>query len=73
MIPGPYRRSQEIHYQKAYAPEKVKAWLEEAHFAVEGVYDAFTLQPPTETSERITFVAREVREKQRYQGDDQQI
>ena len=34
---------------------------------VEGIYDAFTLEPPTEDSERITFVARELREKQRYE------
>ncbi len=62
-----YQRSEETHYQKAYAAEDIVRWLEEAHMKVEGIYDAFTLEPPTEDSERITFVARELREKQRYE------
>ena len=46
--------------------EDIKKWLEEAHLKVEGIYDSFTLNQPDEKSERITFVAREIREKQRY-------
>ena len=70
---GLYRRSQETHYQKAYQPEDIRKWLEEAHLKVEAVYDSFTLNQPDEHSERITFVAREVREKQRYipEGDEE--
>ena len=63
---GLYRRSEETHYQKAYQAEDIKKWLEEAHLKVEGIYDSFTLNQPDEKSERITFVAREIREKQRY-------
>ena len=63
---GLYRRSEETHYQKAYRPEDIRKWLEEAHLKVEGIYDSFTLNQPDEKSERITFVAREIREKQRY-------
>ena len=58
-----YERFEETHLQKAYSIDTVKRLLEEAHFTVEGIYDAFTLNPPTETTERVTFVARETRPK----------
>ena len=58
-----YERFEETHLQKAYSIDTVKRLLEAAHFTVEGIYDAFTLNPPTETTERVTFVARETRPK----------
>lgn len=70
-MPGTYRRSEETHYQRAYSVEEITGWLEEAHFTVEGVYDAFTLEAPGPWSERITFVAREQREKQRYEPEEE--
>lgn len=60
---GSYARGEEIHLQKAYDKDLVIRLLEEAHFKVEAVYDAFTLEDAKEDSERITFVAREIREK----------
>ena len=66
---GLYRRFEETHYQKAFTPEEITKWLEEAHMKVEAVYDTFTLDQPDEHSERITFVAREMREKQRYEPE----
>lgn len=56
---GLYRKYEEVHYQKAYSLEKIKALIEEAGLIFEHAYDAFTKNPPTETSERICIVARE--------------
>ena len=61
---GTYDRSEETHLQKAFEPGKVIELLEKAHFKVEAVYDAFSLEKPHPESERMTFVAREVRPKQ---------
>ena len=72
---GLYWRSQETHYQKAYREEDIRKWLEDAHLSVEAVYDSFTLDQPDEQSERITFVARELREKKRYipEGEEENV
>ena len=37
--------------------------LKQCHLKVEGVYDAFSLEPATENSERVFFVAREQRKE----------
>lgn len=58
-----YQRQEEIHYQKAYSVETVRALLEKCHLKVEGIYDAFSLEPATEQSERVCFVAREQRKE----------
>lgn len=60
-----YRREEEFHYQKAYTVSQIVKLLEASHLKVEGVYDAFTLNPITESSERICFVAREQRKEQK--------
>lgn len=56
---GLYRKYEEVHYQRAYSLEHIKMMIEEAGMIFEGAYDAFTKNPPTETSERICIVARE--------------
>ncbi len=58
-----YQRQEEVHYQKAYSIGKVCELLEKCHLKIEGIYDAFTLEPATEQSERICFVAREQRKE----------
>lgn len=55
-----YERFQEYHYQKAYKLEKVKALLEEAGLEFVTIYEAMTKDEPSETSERVYVVAREV-------------
>ena len=60
---GKYQREEEIHYQKAYSVSKVCQLLEKSQLKVEGVYDAFSLLPASEQSERICFVAREQRKE----------
>jgi len=53
-----YTRFAEEHIQRAYAVEELAALLKEENFALIGVYDAFTDQPPRDNSERIQFVCR---------------
>ncbi|MCD7812468.1 MAG: class I SAM-dependent methyltransferase [Lachnospiraceae bacterium] len=56
-----YERYEEVHYQKAYALDRVSELLREAGLHLESVYDAFTLEQPHPESERVYFVARETR------------
>ena len=56
---GLYERYEEIHYQKAYTIEKILKLLEKAGMEFVAVYDAFTEEPPLESSERVYVVARE--------------
>ena len=56
---GLYEKTEEVHYQKAYSEEKIKELLEKAGMEVVAVYDAYTKNPPSAESGRLTFVARE--------------
>lgn len=56
---GLYEKTEEVHYQKAYSGEKIKELLKKAGMEVLAVYDAYTKNPPSEESGRLTFVARE--------------
>lgn len=54
-----YRKYEETHFQKAYAPAKIRCLLEEAGLEYITAYDAFTHEPVREDSERIYIIARE--------------
>lgn len=54
-----YEKFSETHYQKAYSIETIKTLLEKAGMEFIGVYEAFSDNPPTETTQRICFLARE--------------
>ena len=56
---GRYDRHEEIHYQKAYDLGEIRALIERAGLRWEGAYDAFTMDPVREDSERIYIIARE--------------
>lgn len=56
---GAYDRYEEYHYERGYTVEKIKELLEKAGLIIEGIFDDNTFYTPTETSERIYFVARE--------------
>lgn len=56
---GLYERIDEEHFQRAYSVEEIKQLLEKAGMEFVDVYDAFTKEPPKETSERIYIIARE--------------
>jgi len=55
---GAYKRFDEWHVQRAHTRQEIDTWLAEAGFTLEGAYDAFTMDEPAPTSERIQFVAR---------------
>ena len=57
--PDLYRRFQEQHFQRAYTLDEIKRLLRRAGLIFETAYDAYTKDPVTETSERITVIARE--------------
>ncbi|MBE5934458.1 MAG: class I SAM-dependent methyltransferase [Lachnospiraceae bacterium] len=54
-----YSRFEETHYQKAYSVDIVKELIKKAGLEFVAVYDAFTFDEPSETSERVYFVVKE--------------
>lgn len=53
-----YERISEIHTEKAYSPSKVKSMAKKCGFRVLGVYDEFSFNAPSRTSQRIFFVLK---------------
>jgi SAM-dependent methyltransferase len=53
-----YRRFHELHVQRAYEVEELKGWLYDAGFQTVEVYADFSWDAPTDTSERLFFVAK---------------
>lgn len=64
-----FSRCDEIHYQKAYDIQEVKRLIEEAGMEFVNVYDAFTMSPPEEHSERVYFIAREKYQEGKYYNE----
>lgn len=60
-----YRKYQEVHYQKAYTLERIKALLADAGLRFLTAYDAYTTNAPSEISERICVVVQEYGKKKR--------
>lgn len=56
---GRYDRFEEVHYQKAYALEKIKQFLDEAGLELLAVHDDYTDKLANHQTQRATFVARE--------------
>lgn len=54
-----YHRYQEVHHQRAYNLETIKALILQSGLEYVTAYDAFTKDAPTEQSERIYVIARE--------------
>lgn len=55
---GSYQKSEETHYQRAYALETIKGLIIKAGLEFVAVYDAFTFDEPEEDSERMCIVAK---------------
>ncbi|AEH47152.1 class I SAM-dependent DNA methyltransferase [Parageobacillus thermoglucosidasius] len=55
---GTYERYDELHRQRTYEVVQYQQWLTEAGFAVLEITADFTDKAPSETSERIFFVAK---------------
>ena len=59
---GPhYTRFTETHIQRAHSEREIRAALGSAGFVRVEAYEAFTREPPKETSERLQFVAEKGR------------
>ncbi|XCP86877.1 class I SAM-dependent methyltransferase [Roseburia hominis] len=56
---GLFRRYEETHFQRAYTLEEMERLVKRSGLEFVTAYDAFTLNAPMETSERIYIVARE--------------
>lgn len=54
-----YRRFDEAHYQRAYGMDEVRRAVAEAGMELVAIYDAFTMEPAREDSERVYVIARE--------------
>lgn len=54
-----YRRFQETHFQKGYTLDDMKMFLKAAGLEFIIAYDAFSREPPSDSSERICVIARE--------------
>jgi ubiquinone/menaquinone biosynthesis C-methylase UbiE len=55
---GKYERHDELHRQRTYEIDQYKQWLTEAGFTVLEITADFTDEAPSETSERVFFVAK---------------
>ncbi len=55
---GLYRRSEEVHVQKAYPEETIRALLEEAGLSAAGVWADYTDAAPDRDTERICVLAK---------------
>lgn len=60
---GNYRRFDEVHTQRSFEPETVRKLIEEAGLKLEAVLDAYSNSPLTPKSERMMFIAREVKKQ----------
>lgn len=56
---GLYEKCEEVHCQKAYPRSEIEELIRESGMELLAVYDAYTLKPADESSERIFFVAKE--------------
>ena len=55
---GTYNREQESHYQLAYNLDFIKQSLSFAGFELVATYDDYTDKSPTDTTQRIVFIAK---------------
>lgn len=60
-----FRRFTETHFQRGYTLEEMKGFVEQAGMEVVLTLDADTHKAPTDDSERIYIVAREIMKKQK--------
>ena len=68
---GLYEKYEETHFQRAYGIGEVSEAIARAGLRLEAVYDAFTRESPRQDSERVYFVAREIRKAARMQESQQ--
>ncbi len=64
-----FSRWEELHYQRAYEVEEIKALIEEAGMEFVAVYDAFTKEAPAQDSQRLYFIAKEKYQEGKYYNE----
>jgi hypothetical protein len=52
------RTSREVHRQRVYPTQTVVTLLRRAHLLPQGLYDFYSLLPPTNATRRVVYVAR---------------
>lgn len=70
---GLYERYEEYHYERGYTIDDIIDLLEEAGLEFEAVYDELTFHEPTERSQRIFFVAREVEKAEKISRGEMEV
>lgn len=60
---GRYDKSEEFHYQRAYSIEAIKNLLQKNHLELIKITDDYTQNEPSPTSQRLTFMAKEMGRK----------
>lgn len=58
---GSLYREDEVHTETSYPISRITALLRETGFAVEGIYDEYSMEPGSEESGRIIVAARKLR------------
>lgn len=55
-----YRKYEETHFQRGYEQEQIKLLLEKSALTFVAAYDAYTKEPVSKTSVRISVIAKKV-------------
>ncbi len=58
---GLYEKHEEVHFQRAYAEQKIFELLEQSKFEVKSVLDCESLEKPDQFGERVYYVARVIK------------
>lgn len=66
---GLYRRSDEVHVQRAFSVEEIKECLARAGLALVGMYDGYSDRPADAKTERLVVIAREQFQNDKYYGE----
>lgn len=61
-----YRKYQEFHYQKGLTLDDMRKCVADSGMELVAMYDAFTWQPATESSERVYVIARETHQDNKH-------
>lgn len=61
-----YRKYQEFHYQRGLTLEDMRKCVADSGMELVAMYDAFTFEPATDSSERVYVVARETHQDNKH-------
>lgn len=61
-----YRKYQEFHYQRGLTTDEMRSCVSDSGMELVAMYDAFTLEPAKDDSERVYLVARETHQENKH-------